>query len=107
MVWPEWQVQSGSGKRGQLRFLVTPESLRNYDGTGTGNRKAADVLELAERPQVSCALLQPFMGGQRKAIHPRCVFAPSPARTATTRLFARPADSISPGRDFRPHPLRQ
>ncbi|MFP1496473.1 SgrR family transcriptional regulator [Escherichia coli] len=27
--WLEWQAQSGRGKRGQLRFLVTPESLRN------------------------------------------------------------------------------
>ncbi|HAW3067882.1 TPA: hypothetical protein JLR62_000758 [Escherichia coli] len=40
--WLEWQAQSGRGKRGQLRFLVTPESLRKCDdGTGTGNRKAA------------------------------------------------------------------
>ncbi|EEQ8152995.1 hypothetical protein GLR70_000357 [Escherichia coli] len=39
--WLEWQAQSGRGKRGQLRFLVTPESLRNAMGKGTGNRKAA------------------------------------------------------------------
>ncbi|MEW5276855.1 SgrR family transcriptional regulator, partial [Citrobacter freundii] len=27
--WLEWHAQSGRGKRGQLRFLVTPDSLRN------------------------------------------------------------------------------
>lgn len=27
--WLEWDAQSGRGKRGQLRFLVTPDSLRS------------------------------------------------------------------------------
>ena len=47
--WLEWQAQSGRGKRGQLRFLVTPESLRNAmmeQALETG--KQQDVLELAQ-----------------------------------------------------------
>lgn len=64
--WLEWQAQSGRGKRGQLRFLVTPESLRNAmmeQALETG--KQQDVLELAQlAPGELRTLLQPFMGGQ-------------------------------------------
>lgn len=47
--WLEWQAQSGRGKRGQLRFLVTPQFLRNTmmeQALETG--KQQDVLELAQ-----------------------------------------------------------
>ncbi len=74
------------------------------DGTGTGNRKAArSVLELAQlAPGELRTLLQPFMGGQWQNDTPTLrIPLLSPARTATTRLFARPCRaSISPGRYF-------
>ncbi|XPE63892.1 SgrR family transcriptional regulator [Shigella flexneri] len=78
----EWQAQSGRGKRGRVRFLVTPESLRNAmmeQALETG--KQQDVLELAQlAPGELRALLQPFMGEQWRNDTPRCVF-PTIARS--------------------------
>lgn len=101
--WLEWQAQSGRGKRGQLRFLVTPESLRNAmmeQALETG--KQQDVLELAQLASGELrTLLQPFMGGQWQTIHPRCVF-PTIARSNRYNQAFCPAvpSSISPGRYF-------
>ena len=64
--WLEWQAPSGPGKRGQLRFLVTPESLTNAmmeKALETG--KQHDVLEMAPlAPGELRPLSPPFMGGQ-------------------------------------------
>lgn len=86
--WLEWQAQSGRGKRGQLRFLVTPESLRNAmmeQALETG--KQQDVLELAQlAPGELRTLLQPFMGGQWQN------------DTPTLRIpYYRPLEPLQPG----------
>lgn len=86
--WLEWQAQSGRGKRGQLRFLVTPESLRNAmmeKALETG--KQQDVLELAQlAPGELRTLLQPFMGGQWQN------------DTPTLRIpYYRPLEPLQPG----------
>lgn len=107
--WLEWQAQSGRGKRGQLRFLVTPESLRNAmmeQALETG--KQQDVLELAQLAQVSCALCYSRLWADNgKTIHPRCVF-PTIARSNRYNQAFCPAvpSSISPADIFRPDPLR-
>ncbi|WP_181962262.1 SgrR family transcriptional regulator, partial [Klebsiella pneumoniae] len=81
-------AQSGRGKRGQLRFLVTPESLRNAmmeQALETG--KQQDVLELAQlAPGELRTLLQPFMGGQWQN------------DTPTLRIpYYRPLEPLQPG----------
>ncbi|EEW3330507.1 SgrR family transcriptional regulator [Escherichia albertii] len=86
--WLEWQAQSGRGKRGQLRFLVTPESLRNTmieQALETG--KQQDVLELAQLALGELrTLLQPFMGGQWQN------------DTPTLRIpYYRPLEPLQPG----------
>ncbi|EFB2831571.1 MULTISPECIES: SgrR family transcriptional regulator [Escherichia] len=86
--WLEWQAQSGRGKRGQLRFLVTPGSLRNAmmeQALETG--KQQDVLELAQlAPGELRTLLQPFMGGQWQN------------DTPTLRIpYYRPLEPLQPG----------
>lgn len=86
--WLEWQAQSGRGKRGHLRFLVTPESLRNAmmeQALETG--KQQDVLELAQlAPGELRTLLQPFMGGQWQN------------DTPTLRIpYYRPLEPLQPG----------
>ncbi|MCZ8624226.1 SgrR family transcriptional regulator [Escherichia albertii] len=86
--WLEWRAQSGRGKRGQLRFLVTPESLRNTmieQALETG--KQQDVLELAQlAPGELRTLLQPFMGGQWQN------------DTPTLRIpYYRPLEPLQPG----------
>lgn len=64
--WLVWEARSGRGKRGQLRFLVTPDSLRNTmmeQALQKGEQRS--VLELAQlAPGELRTLLQPFMGGQ-------------------------------------------
>lgn len=100
--WLEWQAQSGRGKRGQLRFLVTPESLRNAmmeQALETG--KQQDVLELAQLARVSCALCYSRLWADNgKTIRPRCVFLLSPARTATTGLLPGRAEQHLAGQIF-------
>ncbi|EFC0651151.1 SgrR family transcriptional regulator [Escherichia coli] len=86
--WLEWQAQSGRGKRGHLRFLVTPGSLRNAmmeQALETG--KQQDVLELAQlAPGELRTLLQPFMGGQWQN------------DTPTLRIpYYRPLEPLQPG----------
>ncbi|KFC08634.1 periplasmic substrate-binding component of an ABC superfamily oligopeptide transporter [Trabulsiella guamensis ATCC 49490] len=64
--WLEWQAQSGRGKRGTLRFLTTPDTLRNQmmeQALREGQQHNA--LELAQLAPVELrALLHPFLGGQ-------------------------------------------
>ncbi|QLN18269.1 SgrR family transcriptional regulator [Escherichia coli] len=86
--WLEWQAQSGRGKRGQLRFLVTPESLRNtMMEQALESGKQQDVLELAQlAPGELRSMLQPFMGGQWQN------------DTPTLRIpYYRPLEPLQPG----------
>lgn len=64
--WLSWQAQSGRGKRGQLRFHTTPETLRNEMMETALNRgEQHNALELAQIAPVELrALLHPFLGGQ-------------------------------------------
>ncbi len=85
--WLEWQAQSGRRKAQTVRFLVTPESLRNAmmeQALETG--KQQDVLELAQlAPGELRTLLQPFIGGRSKTI-------------ATLRIpYYRPLEPLQPG----------
>ena len=94
--WLEWQAQSGRGKRGQLRFLVTPEiATQCDDGTGAETESSKDVLELAQlAPGEVRTLLQPFMGGQWQN------------DTPTLRIpYYRPLEPLQPG--FLPGRARQ
>ncbi|WP_320725320.1 SgrR family transcriptional regulator [Enterobacter cloacae] len=64
--WLNWHAQSGRGKRGELRFYVSPESLRNTmmeEALKHGQQHHA--LELAQlAPEELRELLHPFLGGQ-------------------------------------------
>ncbi len=64
--WLSWRAQSGRGKRGELTFHVTPESLRNAmmeEALKSGQQHNA--LELAQlAPAELRSLLHPFLGGQ-------------------------------------------
>ncbi len=99
--WLEWQAQSGRGKRGQLRFLVTPESLRNAmmeQALETG--KQQDVLELAQlAPGELRTLLQPFMGGQWQNDTPT-LRIPDYRPLEPLQPVSPVPSSISPGRYF-------
>ena len=63
--WLRWRAQSGRGKRGELTFYVTPESLRNSmmeEALKSGQQHNA--LELAQlAPEELRSLLHPFLGG--------------------------------------------
>jgi MarR-like DNA-binding transcriptional regulator SgrR of sgrS sRNA len=64
--WLSWRAQSGRGKRGELTFHVSPDSLRNImmeEALKSGHQHNA--LELAQiAPQELRTLLHPFLGGQ-------------------------------------------
>jgi len=86
--WLSWHAQSGRGKRGDLRFHVTPASLRNAmmeEALKSGQQHNA--LELAQlAPQALRALLHPFLGGQWQN------------NTPTLRIpYYRPLDPLHPG----------
>lgn len=86
--WLSWQAQSGRGKRGELRFNVTPESLRNTMMEQALKRgQQHNALELAQlAPQALRALLHPFLGGQWQN------------NTPTLRIpYYRPLDPLHPG----------
>ena len=63
--WLSWQSQSGRGKRGELTFHVSPETLRNRmmeEALKSGHQHNA--LELAQlAPADLRALLHPYLGG--------------------------------------------
>ncbi|HCU0294555.1 TPA: SgrR family transcriptional regulator [Citrobacter sedlakii] len=86
--WLVWTSQSGRGKRGLLRFLVTPESLRTtMMEQALEKGQQLSVLELAQlAPGDLRAMLQPFMGGQWQNATP------------TLRIpYYRPLDPLHPG----------
>lgn len=64
--WLSWRAQSGRGKRGELTFHVTPESLRNAMMEKALKRgQQHNALELAQlAPEELRSLLHPFLGGQ-------------------------------------------
>jgi len=63
--WLSWRAQSGRGKRGELTFHVSPDSLRSNmmeEALKSGHQHNA--LELAQiAPQELRTLLHPFLGG--------------------------------------------
>ncbi|MBM3069695.1 SgrR family transcriptional regulator [Lelliottia sp. RWM.1] len=86
--WLSWHAQSGRGKRGELTFHVTPESLRNgmmEEALKSGQQHNA--LELAQlAPQALRALLHPFLGGHWQN------------DTPTLRIpYYRPLEPLKPG----------
>ncbi|KFD24211.1 SgrR family transcriptional regulator [Yokenella regensburgei] len=64
--WLEWHSQSGRGKRGTLRFLTSPETLRSQMMEQALNEgQQQNALELAQLAPVELrSLLHPFLGGQ-------------------------------------------
>lgn len=86
--WLTWVARSGRGKRGELRFHVAPESLRNtMMEEALKNGQQHNALELAQlAPQALRALLHPFLGGQWQN------------DTPTLRIpYYRPLDPLHPG----------
>jgi len=86
--WLTWQAQSGRGKRGNLRFLVTPATLRNQmmeQALDKGQQQ--NVLELAQlAPEELRAMLSPFLGGRWQN------------NTPTLRIpYYRPLEPLRPG----------
>lgn len=86
--WITWLSQSGRGKRGELRFHVTPESLRNAmleQALNKGQQQSA--LELAQLPPDALrTLLHPFLGGLWQN------------DTPTLRIpYYRPLEPLQPG----------
>ncbi|MTH44736.1 SgrR family transcriptional regulator [Intestinirhabdus alba] len=86
--WLIWQAQPGRGKRGRLRFLASPASLRKTmmeQALEQGHQLSA--LGLAQlAPGELRAMLQPFMGGQWQN------------DTPTLRIpYYRPLDPLRPG----------
>ncbi|OUH65188.1 ABC transporter substrate-binding protein [Klebsiella pneumoniae] len=86
--WLSWQASSGRGKRGQLSFHKTPESLRNeMMEQALNNGQQQNALELAQLAPVELkALLHPFLGGQWQN------------NTPTLRIpYYRPLEPLRPG----------
>ncbi|MCT4701747.1 SgrR family transcriptional regulator [Enterobacteriaceae bacterium H20N1] len=86
--WLTWRAQSGRGKRGELTFLVTPDSVRSgmmEEVLHKGQHQNA--LELAQiAPEQLRHLLQPFLGGQWQN------------DTPTLRIpYYRPLEPLQPG----------
>lgn len=86
--WLSWQASSGRGKRGQLSFHKTPESLHNeMMEQALNNGQQQNALELAQLAPVELkALLHPFLGGQWQN------------NTPTLRIpYYRPLEPLRPG----------
>lgn len=86
--WLTWRAKSGRGKRGELTFLVTPDSVRSgmmEQVLHKGQHQSA--LELAQiAPEQLRHLLQPFLGGQWQN------------DTPTLRIpYYRPLEPLQPG----------
>ncbi|NIY48417.1 SgrR family transcriptional regulator [Cedecea colo] len=86
--WLTWRARSGRGKRGELTFLVTPDSVRSgmmEEVLHKGQHQNA--LELAQiAPEQLRYLLQPFLGGQWQN------------DTPTLRIpYYRPLEPLQPG----------
>lgn len=86
--WLSWQAQSGRGKRGTLRFLVTPQSVRASMMEQVLNQgEHHNALTLAQlAPEQLRHLLTPFLGGQWQN------------DTPTLRIpYYRPLEPLTPG----------
>lgn len=86
--WLNWHAQSGHGKRGELRFYVSPESLRNtMMEEALKHGQQHNALELAQlAPEELRELLHPFLGGQWQN------------DTPTLRIpYYRSLDALQPG----------
>ena len=86
--WLNWHAQSGRGKRGGLRFYVSPESLRNtMMEEALKHGQQHNALELAQlAPEELRELLHPFLGGQWQN------------DTPTLRIpYYRSLDALQPG----------
>ena len=86
--WLNWHGQSGRGKRGELRFYVSPESLRNtMMEEALKHGQQHNALELAQlAPEELRELLHPFLGGQWQN------------DTPTLRIpYYRSLDALQPG----------
>ncbi|HGO6085187.1 TPA: SgrR family transcriptional regulator [Enterobacter cloacae] len=86
--WLNWHTQSGRGKRGELRFYVSPESLRNtMMEEALKHGQQHNALELAQlAPEELRELLHPFLGGQWQN------------DTPTLRIpYYRSLDALQPG----------
>lgn len=86
--WLNWHAQSGRGKRGELRFYVSPESLRNtMMEEALKHGQQHNALELAQlAPEELRKLLHPFLGGQWQN------------DTPTLRIpYYRSLDALQPG----------
>ncbi|MFH7906532.1 SgrR family transcriptional regulator [Enterobacter cloacae] len=86
--WLNWHAQSGRGKRGELRFYVSPESLRNtMMEEALKHGQQHNALELAQlAPEELRELLHPFLGGQWQN------------DTPTLRIpYYRSLDTLQPG----------
>lgn len=86
--WLTWYAQAGRGKRGELRFHVTPESVRNTmleTALSEGHQESA--LALAQLPPDALRnLLHPFLGGLWQN------------DTPTLRIpYYRPLEPLQPG----------
>lgn len=86
--WLRWQSQSGRGKRGDLQFLRTPESLRQHmmeEALSSGQQH--DALAIAQLdPEDLRVLLNPFLGGSWQN------------DTPTLRIpYYRPLERLRPG----------
>ncbi len=92
-----WQASSGRGKRGQLLFHKTPESLRNeMMEQALNNGQQQTALELAQLAPVELkALLHPFLGGQWQNNTPRCVFLTIARWSRCVPAFSRPRRAAS------------
>ncbi len=107
--WLEWQRAVRTRKRGQLRFLVTPESLLNAmmeKALETG--KQQDVLELAQlAPGELRTLLQPFSGLIMAKRYTHVAYSLlSPARNRYNRAFCPAVRAASRRTIFLADPLR-
>lgn len=86
--WLSWQSQSGRGKRGELHFRVSPESLRSEmleQALNTGQQQNALALAQLDADDLR-TLLNPFLGGFWQN------------ETPTLRIpYYRPLDPLEPG----------
>lgn len=86
--WLSWHSQSGRGKRGELTFLVSPQSVRSGMMEQVLDKgQHQNALELAQlAPEQLRQLLQPFLGGQWQNDVP------------TLRIpYYRPLEPVQPG----------
>ena len=92
-----WQASSGRGKRGQLLFHKTPESLRNeMMEQALNNGQQQTALELAQLAPVElkpCSIPSSAVSG--KTIPPRCVFLTIARWSRCVPAFSRPRRAAS------------